>query len=115
MGRGRGLVAQPFDVTYAVLVRAVAEQDAERARHWYAVHAPAQAERFIDDLAAVVARVREAPHAYPALRRDARRAALKVFPYLLWYRCHDDLEVVEVLALVHERQDASRLRGRLGD
>lgn len=100
-------------MTYSVLFRHNAERDAERAQDWYALNAPHQVDRFVDDLAATITSIRESPHAFRLLRGDARRAGLKVFPYLVWYRCHDGLEVIEVLALMHERQDPSLLRTRL--
>lgn len=100
-------------MSYTALFRYAAERDARRARDWYSLHAPEQVDRFVDDLAATVGSIRQSPNAFRVLRGDARRAALRVFPYLVWYRCHDELNVIEVLAVVHERQDSGRLRSRL--
>ena len=38
---------------------------------------------------------------------------LKVFPYKVWYRCLDEHNVIEVLAVFHARQDAEPLDDRL--
>lgn len=100
-------------MTFSVLVRDTARQDIDHAQAWYAEHAPAQVERFLEQLAATISRVRDNPNAFRCLRRNARRATLRVFPYSVWYCTHDQLRVVEVLALVHERQDAARLGDRL--
>lgn len=100
-------------MTYSVLVRSGAERDIEEALDWYSANAPEQAGRFIDELAAAIKRVREHPYASRMLRGDARRAALRVFPYQIWYQNHDDQQVVEVLAVVHARRDLARLRDRL--
>ena len=100
-------------MSFSVLVRDAARQDIDRAQAWYAEHAPGQVERFLEQLAATLSRVRDNPHAFRSLLRDARRATLRVFPYSVWYRTHDELHVVEVLALVHERQDAVGLSDRL--
>ena len=100
-------------MTYAVLFRHSAERDAERAQDWYALHAPDQEARFIDDLAATVDLIRRSPHAFRTLRQDARRAAMKVFPYMIWYRVHEDRRIIEVIAVVHGRQDGERLQDRL--
>ncbi|MDM4764326.1 type II toxin-antitoxin system RelE/ParE family toxin [Galbitalea sp. SE-J8] len=100
-------------MSYSVLFRYNAEHDAERTQDWYALHAPEQVDRFTDDLAATVRSIRESPYAFRVLRRDARRAALTTFPYLVWYRIHDEGQVIEVLAVVHERQDDERLQSRL--
>lgn len=100
-------------MSYSVLFRHNAERDAERGQDWYSLHAPEQVDRFTDDLAATVTSIRQSPYTFRVLRRDARRAALKIFPYLVWYRIHDELHVIEVLAVVHERQEHERLQSRL--
>lgn len=100
-------------MSYSVLFRRDAERDAEHAQDWYALHAPEQVDRFVDDLAATVTSIRHSPRAFRVLRRDARRAALRSFPYLVWYRVREELQVVEVLAVVHQRQEHERLRRRL--
>lgn len=100
-------------MTYSVLVRSSAERDIARAVDWYAEHAPEQVARLVDELAAVVERVKENPRSFRPLRREARRAALRVFPYLLWYRCLDEAQTIEILAVVHGRQDPGRLQDRL--
>jgi len=48
---------------------------------------------------------------YPKRYRDNRRAALRRFPYLIWYRVED--ESVIVLALVHASRDPRLTRERL--
>lgn len=85
----------------------------QRAQDWYSLEAPEQVDRFASELEATVQRVRRHPLRFARLRGDARRAYLRVFPYQLWYRVHEELQVVEVLALVHGRQDPSRLGERL--
>lgn len=101
-------------MTYRALLAAAAEADLGRAVLWYQDHAPEQAGRLIDDYEAAVTRVCEFPHAAPMLRPDARRTALKVFPYQLWYYCHDSERIIEVVAIVHNRQDPVGFAGRLG-
>ncbi len=100
-------------MSYSVLFRHNAERDAEHAQDWYALHAPEQIDRFVDDLAATVRSIQLSPYALRILRKDARRVALKIFPYLVWYRVYDERQVVEVLAVVHQSQDNERLQNRL--
>ncbi|PZU49579.1 MAG: hypothetical protein DI566_00330 [Microbacterium sp.] len=117
LARRRGIFARPRRVTHTVLFREDAERDTQRALDWYSLHAPMQVGPFIDDLAATVSAIRDSPHSFRVLHRDARRAALKIFPYLIWYRIHDDAQVVEVVvevvAVVHQRQDGAQFRTRL--
>jgi len=84
-----------------------------RAQDWYAVEAPGQVERFADELAAAVERIRAWPSLFAALRGEVRRAHLNVFPHEVWYLVHEELQLVEVVALVHDRQDPSLLATRL--
>lgn len=83
------------------------------AAAWYASQAPAQAGRLIDQWALTIKRIRDFPRAFAPLRREARRVAVPNFPYQVWYRVHDDDEVVEVLAVVHGRRDRAAFEERL--
>ena len=84
-----------------------------RAQDWYAIEAPAQVERFADELAAAVERIRARPLLFAALRQEVRRSHLNVFPHEVWYLVHEELHVVEVVALVHDRQNPLLLATRL--
>ncbi|MGB3910762.1 MAG: type II toxin-antitoxin system RelE/ParE family toxin [Pseudolysinimonas sp.] len=95
------------------MIRAAAQRDIENAQDWYLGHAPEHVTRFVDQLSAAIARFRARPYAFPTLRQDARRATLRVFPYEVWYRVHDELQLIEVLALVHDRQDPERFGDRV--
>jgi hypothetical protein len=53
------------------------------------------------------------PLLFAALRQEVRRAHLNVFPREVWYLVHEELQLVEVVALVHDRQDPSLLATRL--
>jgi plasmid stabilization system protein ParE len=100
-------------LTFSVHVRADAERDMVRAQDWYAVEAPEQVDRFADELAAATERIRARPLLFAALRQEVRRCHLNVFPHEVWYLVREELQLVEVVALVHDRQDPSRLRERL--
>lgn len=84
-----------------------------RAQDWYALEAPEQLERFADELAAALERIRARPLLFAALRQETRRSHLNVFPHEVWYLVHEELRLVEVVALVHDRQDPSLLASRL--
>lgn len=101
-------------MTYTVHVRAAAERDIERACDWYAVEAPEFVERFVDELDHAIARTVAHPLVPKVLVAGARRMHLRVYPYELWYLVHEALEIIEVVALLHDRQDASTMTVRLG-
>lgn len=85
----------------------------ERAQDWYAIEAPEQVDRFADELTAAIERIRTRPLLFAALRQEVRRAHLNVFPHEVWYLVHEERQLVEVVALVHDRQDPSLLATRL--
>ena len=101
-------------MTYRVHVRAVAERDIERAGDWYAIEAPTHVERFEEELDDAIGRMVAHPLVPKVLVAGARRMHLNVYPYELWYLVHDELEVIEIVALIHDRQDTSTVVARLG-
>jgi len=60
-----------------------------------------------------IERIRARPLLFAALRQETRRSHLNVAPHEVWYLLHEELQVVEVVALVHDRQDPSLLATRL--
>lgn len=100
-------------MTYDVRLTSTARQDRDRVLAWYDSEAPDQTERFIDEFYAASRRLEEFPHSGPVIRRGARRVSLHVFPYQLWYSVHDDASVVEIIAVLHHRQDPEQLNDRL--
>jgi plasmid stabilization system protein ParE len=62
----------------------------------------------VDDM---IARIADNPLAYPDRYRGTRRALLRRFPYVLWYRLSANFVVV--LACVHGKRDPRAIRARL--
>jgi plasmid stabilization system protein ParE len=101
-------------VTFVVRLHANAQRDFWEAQAYYDPEAPDQTERFIDEFFGTVRLLAEFPYSSPELRRGARRANLPVFPYQLWYLIDDAAKIVQVIAVLHHRQDPARLNPRLG-
>lgn len=101
-------------MTYEVRLTSRARKDRDRVVCWYDSEAPGQTERFINEFYVTTRRLAEFPQSARVVRRGARRVSLRVFPYQLWYRLNDEAGVVEVIALVHHRQDPKQLHDRLG-
>jgi plasmid stabilization system protein ParE len=100
-------------LTYRIVVRQAAELDLVRARDWYIAEAPQVVPRFESELDAAFQRIGAAPRQFRTVVRDARRAHLRVFPYEIWFREHEQLQVVEVIAVVHDRQDLAKFQERV--
>ena len=91
--------------------RAVARRDVEEARDWYAAHSPELESRFAAELAATLDVILRHPRAFPVIQAQVRRAALPVFPYLVYYLPEDD--AVVVLRVLHgKRHPDTWKRGR---
>ncbi|MCL2781758.1 MAG: type II toxin-antitoxin system RelE/ParE family toxin [Actinomycetia bacterium] len=100
-------------MSFLVRVRAAAEADLGRAFLWYAQQAPEQVSRLLAEFEAVSKRIGTEPLASRSIGSGVRSAHLKVFPYQLWYRVREPLSEVEVLAVVHDRQDRAGFIDRL--
>lgn len=102
-------------MTHRIVVRPAAEQDITDATDWYATQAPEQVERFLDEFGAVVVGIGAAPRRFRTVYGEVRRAALRVFLYLVWFVLDDDADVVRILAVTHYRRDPAAVRSRLRD
>lgn len=100
-------------MTFAVRLHANAQRDFYRAQAYYDAEAPDQTERFIAEFFATAGRLAEFPYSAPELHGGVRRANLQAFPYQLWYRLYDDARAVEVVAVLHHRQDMAEFGDRL--
>ena len=79
----------------------------ERALDWYAVEAPEQIERFERELNRAVSRIVAHPLLPAILVASSRRMHLGGFPYELWYLAHEHLGLIEIVALVHDREEVT--------
>ncbi|MEV4900903.1 type II toxin-antitoxin system RelE/ParE family toxin [Citricoccus sp. NPDC055426] len=95
-------------MTYAVHLTPSARRDRDHILAWYDTEAPHQTGRFIDEFYALARRLSEFPQSTPVVYRGTRRASLKVFPYQIWYRIHENTRLVEIIAVLHHRQNPSR-------
>jgi len=73
-------------LTLPVLLRRAAELDLVAIEDWYDAQRQGLGTEFRDEVDAAIARVANNPLIYPERYRGARRALLRRFPYVLWYR-----------------------------
>jgi toxin ParE1/3/4 len=98
-------------LTLPVLIRRAAELDLMGIEDWYEARRPGLGHEFREAVDAAIVRIGENPLAYPDRYRGARRALVRRFPYIPWYRLHADF--VLVLACVHGKRDPRAIRARL--
>lgn len=100
-------------MTFTVVLNTDAQHDFYLAQDYYNAEAPHETARFVRDFFTTAKRLTAFPYSSPELRRGARRANLRTFPYQLWYRVRDDTSIVEIIAVLHHRQDPRHLTNRL--
>lgn len=102
-----------------VLVRR-ADEEYDHAIDWYLAEAPHEVERFIATFEATVEAIRERPLLPRVSYRELRSVRTAVFPYHLWYRVLEDIEVEpsldgSLVSVVLDETVADRSRAEAGD
>lgn len=90
-------------MTYHVRVRHAAEADILEAEDWYNEQRSGLGGEFRSEVVGLLYRLVDTPLIYVRAYRDVRRAPVRRFPYLVWYRVSG--YSVQVLACSHHRQD----------
>lgn len=85
-----------------LVVRPAAAREAEEAYTWYEAQSEGLGTEFLRALDAVVASICRDPHLYRVVSGRTRRAALRRFPYGVYFA--DNGDGVVVLAIVHARR-----------
>lgn len=100
-------------MTYSLYWRSAAYQDLEETFRWYQEQAPHQLARLEAEIAAAEQELCERPLAFRPLTAGARRFALKVFPFQIWYAVNEPRREIQVVAPVHGKRDISTYFRRL--
>lgn len=98
-------------MSYEVQVRRAAELDIAEAQVWYETQQTGLDAEFRSEVSRVIDRLAGTPLIYQVVHRDIRRAIVRRFPYLVWYRVA--AETVIVLACTYAGRDPERVRARL--
>jgi len=98
-------------VTWFVTTSQSAEEDIQDAAEWYEARSGGLGDRLVDDARALQSRMARNPMQFASVYRDARKAALRRFPYLLIFRVFGD--EVRIVGCFHNRRDPRRWRSRI--
>ncbi|PYS24013.1 MAG: recombinase [Acidobacteria bacterium] len=90
-------------MSLAIAFRPEAEPDVLAAHDWYEQQQSRLGSQFVDALSILLDRIKTMAGMYVLVFRDARRAKLRTFPYLIYYRVLTDR--IEVLAVLHGSRD----------
>jgi len=97
-------------VTPRFVVRPQAEAELLDARNWYEEERPGLGEAFATEVDTLLARIIQAPLAYPRVQGETRRALLRRFPYAIYF--HAAADEIVVLAVIHGRRHPRRWQSR---
>ena len=90
-------------MTLPLILRPAARADLLAARDWYEQQRPGLGETFAEAVDVIFRRIEEMPESFAATFRDVRRAKLRKFPYVVYYRVL--AERIEVIAVLHGHRD----------
>ena len=93
-----------------VVLRDEAQAEFDEAFDWYDAQRPGLGTEFVAEVQKVFDHIAASPLARPVAWADIRKAAVRRFPYCVFYRPHPDR--VEVLAVFHTSRDPSIWQGR---
>jgi len=103
------LASNGLPLSYEVQVRRAAELDIAEAQVWYETQQTGVGTEFVQKVSRVIDRLAATPLIYQTVHRDIRRAIVRRFPYLIWYRVVAETVIVLACTYAVEIQNASRL------
>jgi len=98
-------------LSYEVQVRRAAELDFAETQSWYESQQSDLGAEFRFEIIRVFDRLSETPFIYQTVHREVRRAIVRRFPYLIWYRVAG--KTVIVLACTYAGRDPKFVQARL--
>jgi plasmid stabilization system protein ParE len=91
------------------------EQDIENAKLWYYEQSPDTdlEERFADAIKNAIIKLQKNPFIYHPIFENIRIAHPKFFPYGIHFTINEDKNEILILAILHNKQDKSKVIQRL--
>ena len=90
-----------------------AKRDVKTGYAWYEEQKPGLGTAFLGRVEECLTAIQRSPKAFQPMGNDARRAVVKQFPYVIFYRV--EKKVIYVYAVFHTSQDPKKWMDRLND
>ncbi|MBN8560771.1 MULTISPECIES: type II toxin-antitoxin system RelE/ParE family toxin [Leptolyngbya] len=97
-------------MSFVLIVRPEARQELDEAYQWYEAQQEDLGDDFLDCVDERLNQICQMPELYEVVRRDIRRAVVRRFPYVIYYRVVVDRVIV--LAIIHGRANPKKWRSR---
>jgi len=88
-----------------------AEAEFDEALLWYQKEKDGLEQAFFDDYLSIEARIEDAPHHFPAVLENIRRANFSRFPYSVFFEIEPDS--VFIFAIFHQSRNPEEWKGRV--
>ncbi len=98
-------------MSLSAVFRPEAKADLLETRDWYEHQQLGLGQTFADSVDDAVDRIVAMPQMYASVFRNVRRAKLRRFPYLIYYRVLSDR--IEVIGVLHGSRDPKRWQERV--
>jgi plasmid stabilization system protein ParE len=89
-------------MNYVLVFRPEVREELEEAYNWYESQQPGLGDDFLDCVDEILNRICQIPESFPVVYRDVRRAVVRRFPYVVYYRIVSSRVVVT--AIFHGRR-----------
>jgi plasmid stabilization system protein ParE len=95
------------------LLLPAAKRDVKKAYEWYEEQKAGLGEIFLERVEECLEAIGRTPKAFQLVLKDARRAIVKQFPYVMFYRI--DAKGIYVYSVFHTSQNPQKWMDRLAD
>lgn len=98
-------------MNYILVISEDAEADLAEAQAWYDRQRSGLSADFLANVDQVFDRIRKTPQMHAEVYQDVRRAVVRRFPYVIYYRI--EIDVVAVLAVIRGGRDPKVWQSRV--
>ena len=96
--------------SYRLIIGPFAELDLQVAYDWYELQKEVLGEEFIEEVEKTIHRISQTPLQYSKVKKLVRMAAVKRFPYGIYFFIKED--IINVIAIFHFSRDPSIWKNR---
>ena len=90
-----------------------AKRDVKKAYEWYEEQKSGLGDRFLERVEECLSAIARNPKAFQLIARDARRAIVKQFPYVIFYGI--EVKAIYVYSVFHTSRHPQKWMDRLAD
>lgn len=102
-------------MSYRIEIAEEAELEIKKAKEWYEEQSPGLGERFSIVLKEHINSLKNPKVDHKAVHQSIRRILVHPFPYVVYYKRLENKELIEIWAVLHNKQSSQNLKKRVGE